>query len=138
VKAPPTSPSNVAAALIVCAMALVALARSDVAPRTASQPVALRVARPTPTGAGVRQLVRGQALELNAASVGDLVLLPGIGPKLAQRIVDERARRGGAYGSLDELRSVKGVGAATWARIRPLLRLDHRSSASEAVTRTVR
>jgi competence protein ComEA len=92
----------------------------------------------------VQQLVRGQPLELNAAGVGDLVLLPGIGPKLAQRIVAERSRRGGAFTSVADLRAVKGVGAATLARIQPWLRVEppgpptQRSQASDALTKTVR
>jgi competence protein ComEA len=68
-------------------------------------------------------------VELNRASVNDLVLLPGIGPKLAQRIVAERERRG-HFASVDELGQVKGVGPATLARIKPLLRVTDPGSAS--------
>lgn len=121
------SPSDVAAALIVCALALVALARSDLGPRPAPQLV--RPTRPAPSGVGVDELRRGEPLDLNRAVLGDLVLLPGIGPKLAQRILDERARRGG-FDQLEELRSVKGVGPATLTRLRGLVRVSSPRSAS--------
>lgn len=111
-------PSDFAAAVIVCALALVALARSEVGPRPLPPPV--RSARPAPTPHAVQQILQHAPLDLNQATVGDLVLLPGIGPKLAERIVVERTRRG-RFGSLGELRSVKGVGPVIWARIEPLL-----------------
>lgn len=57
-------------------------------------------------------------LNLNTASVKELVPLPGIGPTLAARIVGERLARG-AYSSLDDLdRRVEGVGPAIVAKIR--------------------
>ena len=59
-------------------------------------------------------------LDLNRASQDDLERLPGIGPGLAARIVDSRARRG-IFGSVDDLRRVRGIGDATLARLRPLL-----------------
>ncbi|MBK7181108.1 MAG: ComEA family DNA-binding protein [Chloroflexi bacterium] len=57
-------------------------------------------------------------LNLNTASVKELVPLPGIGPTLAARIVGERLARG-AYSSLDDLdRRVEGVGPTVVAKIR--------------------
>ncbi len=55
-------------------------------------------------------------VDVNSASVGELTALPGIGPRLAQRIVVERARRRG-FASLSELDSVRGIGPALLARI---------------------
>jgi competence protein ComEA len=59
-------------------------------------------------------------LDLNRASQDDLERLPGIGPGLAARIVDSRARRG-IFGSVEDLRRVRGIGDATLSRLRPLL-----------------
>lgn len=57
-------------------------------------------------------------LNLNTASVKELVPLLGIGPTLAARIVGERLARG-AYSSLDDLdRRVEGVGPTVVAKIR--------------------
>jgi competence protein ComEA len=59
-------------------------------------------------------------IDLNRASQDELERLPGIGPGLAARIVDSRARRG-TFETVDDLRRVRGIGDATLARLRPLL-----------------
>lgn len=62
----------------------------------------------SPAGGGA---VAGGLLDLNAASVSDLDGLPGIGPVLAQRIVDWRTENG-RFASVDQLREVTGIGEA--------------------------
>lgn len=59
-------------------------------------------------------------LNLNRADAAALEELPGIGPVLAQRIVEERASNG-PFRSVDELDRVKGVGPAVLERVRALL-----------------
>lgn len=59
-------------------------------------------------------------IDLNAATDDDLRRLPGVGPVLAARILETRARRG-RFGGLDDLRQVKGLRAATLERLRPLV-----------------
>lgn len=52
------------------------------------------------------------AVNANTASVDELQTVSGIGPAIAQRIVDER--RNGPFKSLDDLQArVKGVGEAS-------------------------
>ena len=48
-------------------------------------------------------------LDINLASVEDLTTLPGIGPALAQRIVDYRGQNG-RFSSVEELRNISGIG----------------------------
>ena len=55
----------------------------------------------------------GGLLDLNAASASDLDGLPGIGPVLAQRIVDWRSEHG-RFASVDQLREVTGIGEAKY------------------------
>ncbi len=55
-------------------------------------------------------------IDLNRASAGQLMRLPGIGPKIARRIVDDRNRRG-PFTSVDELTRVKGIGQKTLERL---------------------
>jgi competence protein ComEA len=57
---------------------------------------------------------------VNRASVGDLELLPGVGPALAQRIVAHRSEHG-AFSSVDALSQVRGIGPRTLERLRPLV-----------------
>ena len=45
--------------------------------------------------------------------------LPGIGPKMAQRIVDER--RKAPFKTVDDLRRVSGIGPKTLERLRPFI-----------------
>jgi len=59
-------------------------------------------------------------LDVNLASAEELERLPGVGPALAARIIDVRAREG-PFGSVDDLRRVRGVGVATLERLRPRL-----------------
>lgn len=49
-----------------------------------------------------------QPVNLNAASKEQLMVLPGVGEKLAQRIIDHRAENG-HFASLDDLLLVKGM-----------------------------
>jgi competence protein ComEA len=62
----------------------------------------------------------GSRVDLNAASVGELDALPGIGPVLAQRIVDHRTRNG-PFRSVDQLDDVPGIGPATAAELAELV-----------------
>ena len=59
-------------------------------------------------------------LDLNRATEQDFDALPGIGPQLAERIMEYR-QSVGAFHALDELRDVKGIGKKKFERIRPLI-----------------
>ncbi len=60
-------------------------------------------------------------VDVNKASAVELAQLPGLGPAMAQRIIDHRIAHGD-FPSLDALLDVPGVGEATLAAIRPYLR----------------
>ncbi|WP_436839846.1 helix-hairpin-helix domain-containing protein [Streptomyces albogriseolus] len=60
-------------------------------------------------------------VSLNTATVDQLDTLPGVGPVLAQHIVDYRTRNGG-FRSVDELREVNGIGDRRFADLRDLVR----------------
>ena len=49
-------------------------------------------------------------ININTADIDTLCLLPGIGPVLAQRIIDYRTQHG-PFSSLEELTLVEGIGA---------------------------
>lgn len=59
-------------------------------------------------------------VSLNTATVEQLETLPGVGPVLAQHIVDYRAQHGG-FRSIDELREVNGIGDRRFADLQPLV-----------------
>lgn len=57
-------------------------------------------------------------VDLNQATLSDLEALPGIGPKLAQRVIEHRDEHG-PFHSVDDLRQVKGIGRKKFDRLRP-------------------
>lgn len=59
-------------------------------------------------------------LNLNTATLEQLDQLDGIGPGLAQRILDHRERVGG-FGSVEELADVPGIGEVRMAALRELV-----------------
>jgi competence protein ComEA len=78
---------------------------------------------PPPDQAGgppVGGAVAGGKVNLNTATLAQLDTLPGVGPALAQRIVDFRTGHGG-FRSVDELRKVEGIGEAKFAQLKDLV-----------------
>ncbi|MDO0927766.1 ComEA family DNA-binding protein [Streptomyces sp. TG1A-8] len=69
-----------------------------------------------PVGAGPAAPV-----SLSTATVDQLDALPGVGPVLAQHIVDYRTRHGG-FRSVGELRQVNGIGDRRFSDLRDLVR----------------
>jgi competence protein ComEA len=62
----------------------------------------------------------GGKVDLNTATQAQLEALPGIGPTYAQAIIAERQRRG-RFTSVNDLRSVRGIGDKRFAELAPLV-----------------
>jgi competence protein ComEA len=76
----------------------------------ASSGLAVAAAKPVPTG----------KVNLNTASVEQLQTLPGVGQKLAARIVEYRQKSGG-FKSTQELVNVRGLGEKNFQKIQGYL-----------------
>jgi len=63
-----------------------------------------------------------EPVAVNRADAAQLATLPGIGPRLAEAIVEER-RRNGPFRSPDDLRRVRGIGPALVARLTQRIRV---------------
>ncbi|WP_235931397.1 ComEA family DNA-binding protein [Actinomyces respiraculi] len=74
---------------------------------------------PGPTGTAGGSGTSG-TVNLNTADAAELETLPGIGPALAQRIINYRTEHG-AFTSVDELTSVSGIGSARLEALRELV-----------------
>ncbi|MFI7415442.1 helix-hairpin-helix domain-containing protein [Streptomyces sp. NPDC049627] len=72
-------------------------------------------------GAAVAGAAPATPVSLNTATVDQLDTLPGVGPVLAQHIIDYRTQHGG-FRSVDELREVNGIGDRRFADLRDLVR----------------
>ena len=72
------------------------------------------------SGAGGPAAVPGAKVPLSTATIEQLDQIDGIGPTLAQRIVEYRDAHGG-FGSLNELASVDGIGEKRLATLRDAL-----------------
>lgn len=68
------------------------------------------------------KLTLGIPLSLNRETEEGLTALPGIGPRTAEILVMERRKRGG-FKSMDEIKSIKGIGNGIFQKVRLFLTL---------------
>ena len=62
----------------------------------------------------------GGKIDINAATAVELETLPGIGPVLAQRIVDCRETNG-PFAAIEDIKNVQGIGDVTFEEIKELI-----------------
>lgn len=67
--------------------------------------------------------VKQGKLNINKASAQELDALPGVGPSIAQKIVEYRSSRGG-FKSIEELNNVSGIGTEKYKDIKDLITID--------------
>jgi competence protein ComEA len=73
-------------------------------------------------GVRVSKAVRSGPININRATAGQLDALDGVGPVIAQRIVDYR-KINGYFLTIDDLQKVSGIGAAKFAQIKAKVRI---------------
>jgi competence ComEA-like helix-hairpin-helix protein len=100
-----------AALAVLGAVALIGLSLGRLAPAT------LRFPPEDPPCTGVPTW----RVDLDHAGLSELGLLPGVGDRLAERIVADRARHG-SFGGAAGLDRVPGIGPALIERLRPFVR----------------
>jgi len=79
---------------------------------------ALAAGKPTPAG----------KVNINTATVEQLTTLPGVGPKLAARIVEYR-QKSGSFRTTQDLLNVKGIGEKNFAKMGSWLSVGEGSKA---------
>ncbi len=70
-------------------------------------------------------------IDLNTASMAELENLPGVGKKLAAEIVSARP-----FKSVDDLKNVKGIGAAKFAKLQGLVQVGAAAATAPSVPAT--
>jgi competence protein ComEA len=88
-------------------------AKSSAPAKSSSSAKATRVAR-------VKKAAPAGKVNLNTATAAELTALPGVGAKLAARIVEHRQKVGG-FKSTQELMNVKGLGEKNYTKIQGYL-----------------
>jgi competence protein ComEA len=73
-----------------------------------------------PAGGTGPDIAAGGKINLNTATLAELDSLPGVGPVLAQRILDHRTAKGG-FKSVGDLRNVDGIGASRYEDLKDLV-----------------
>jgi competence protein ComEA len=68
-------------------------------------------------------LAESGLVRINEAQLDDLMRLPRVGPRLAERILESRTKNG-PFRSLKDLRRVKGIGVKTAALIEPCVSFE--------------
>jgi len=84
--------------------------------------LALALALALPLSAATQRAAHGpqRPVNLNTATVTELMQLPRVGQKTAERIVAFRRQHGG-FQRPEELMNVKGIGEKSYAKLKPFL-----------------
>jgi competence protein ComEA len=86
----------------------------------ATRNTGIREAKAEARSSATARKAPSRPVDLNRASQQELETLPGVGPALAQRIIDYREEHNG-FASADELDEVKGIGEKKLEKIRPFV-----------------
>jgi competence ComEA-like helix-hairpin-helix protein len=85
----------------------------------------LRVVPVNPPSPDSLAYCSAERLDINSATVEQLTSLPGIGPKIAQRIIQWREENG-SFQTVADIKRVKGIGAKNLEKLIPLIEVQQR------------
>ena len=107
---------------LIPALALVAVVAASSVPALAAQ-------EGKASTKSSKSAVSTQVVNVNTASAAEFEALPGIGPKLAARIVDYR-QKNGPFKKIEDLMNVQGLGEKNFLKLKPQLTLGSSKSAA--------
>jgi competence protein ComEA len=97
--------------IMMAAIAAIALSATSLSAQTKA-PVAKATAGTTAATAA--------PVNLNTATADQLATIPGVGAKMAERIIDYRQKNGG-FKKIEDLMNVSGVGEKSFLKMKPLI-----------------
>lgn len=65
-------------------------------------------------------------VNLNTATQAQIEALPGIGPKVAQRIIEYR-QKNGQFKKIEDVMNVKGIGEKSFLKLKPYLTVTEKA-----------
>jgi len=81
----------------------------------------------TPKAATAATATAAAPVNLNTATAEQLATIPGVGPKMAERIIDYR-QKNGSFKKIEDLMNVSGVGEKSFLKMKPLITVGTPSS----------
>ena len=97
--------------------------------------LACLLAGPAPAAAQAPQppakAAAATVVNINTATVDQLDGLPGVGAKMAARIVEYRQKNGG-FKKIEDLMSIRGIGEKNFLKLKPLITVGPAKSAAPA------
>ena len=97
--------------IMMAAIAAIALSATSLSAQTKA-PVAKATAGTTAAAAA--------PVNLNTATADQLATIPGVGAKMAERIINYRQKNGG-FKKIEDLMNVSGVGEKSFLKMKPLI-----------------
>jgi competence protein ComEA len=82
------------------------------------------------SSSGEASATKAAVVNINTATVAELESLPGIGAKVAARIVDYRTKKG-PFKKVEELMNVQGIGEKSFLKIRGQLTVSGSPAAAQ-------
>ena len=114
--------------VLLMLLAVVAMAAI---PAAAQQSMAEKPAKPAAAAPAQPSAAATALVNLNTATQAQLESLPGLGPKVAERILEYR-QKNGVFKKVEDLMNVKGIGEKSFLKLKPLLRVTDKPVADKA------
>ena len=103
--------------VLLMLLAVVAMAAI---PAAAQQATAEKPAKPAAAGPAKPAAPAAALVNINTATQAQLESLPGLGPKVAERIIEYR-QKNGVFKKVEDLMNVKGIGEKNFLKLKARL-----------------
>jgi len=110
--------------LIVLSIVALAALPGAAQDKTASAKSSAAKAAPTPSA----------PININTATQAQFESLPGLGPKVAERILEYR-QKNGPFKKVEDLMNVKGIGEKSFLKLKPLLTITQKTEPAAGTAR---